>query len=75
MAAQNEELIEQVVGAFRERDADGRVRAHHAWYDLAAAERVEAFEQARLQRAMEAALDARGLSSTVKAVLGRIPRR
>lgn len=72
MAAQNETLIEQVVGAHRERDRDGRVRSHPAWHDLDAGERVEAFEAARLQRAMEAALDPRGLSSTVKAVLGRI---
>ncbi len=74
MAAQNETLIEQVVGARRERDRDGRVKSHPAWHDLDAAERVEAFEAARLQRAMEAALDADGLSTTVKAVLARIQK-
>ncbi len=72
MAVQNETLIEQVVGAHRERDVDGRVRSHPAWHDLDATERVEAFEAAQLQRKLEAALDPNGLSTTIKAVLGRI---
>jgi len=74
MATKNEELIEQVVSAHRARDVDGRVRSHHAWHDLDAAERVEAFEQARLSRTLEAALDPDGLSTTVKAVLSRLRR-
>lgn len=74
MTAQNQTLIEQVVGAHRERDRDGRVVSHPAWHDLDAAGRVEAFEATQLQRAMEAALDPGGLSSTVKAVLARLRR-
>ncbi|MFT3841833.1 MAG: hypothetical protein QM723_32885 [Myxococcaceae bacterium] len=74
MAAQNETLIEQVVGAHRERDVDGRVRSLPAWHDLDAAERLEAFEAARVQRKIEAALDAGGLSTTIKAVLSRLRR-
>ena len=74
MATKNEELIEQVVSAHRARDADGRVRSHHAWHDLDPAERVTAFEEARLARTLEAALDPQGLSTTVKAVLSRLRR-
>jgi hypothetical protein len=72
MATKNEELIEQVVGAHRARDVDGRVRSHHAWHDLDAAERVAAFEETRLARTLEAALDPQGLSTTIKAVLSRL---
>jgi hypothetical protein len=72
MAAQNETLIEQVAGAHRDRDVDGRVRSHPAWYDLDAAERLEAFDAAQRQRKLEAALDPEGLSTTIKAVLARL---
>lgn len=74
MAAANETLIEQVVSAHRERDVDGRVRSLPAWHDLDAAERLEAFEATRVQRKIEAALDAGGLSTTIKAVLARLQR-
>jgi len=74
MATKNEELIEQVVSAHRSRDADGRVRSHHAWHDLDEGERVLAFEAAQLARTLEAALDPQGFSTTVKAVLSRIRR-
>lgn len=66
------ELIEQVVSAWRPRDPDGGVRAHPAWHDLDAVERVEAFDEILRQRAIEAALDPQGLSSTAHAVLRRI---
>ena len=70
-----EALIEQTVSAYRPRDPrDGRVRAHPAWLDLDEAGREEAFERATRSRAIEAALDAAGLSSTAKAVLARIRR-
>lgn len=68
-------LIEQVVGAFRERDPDGRIKASPAWHDLEAADRDAAFEATVLQRSLESALDAEGLSSTAKAVLARIQSR
>jgi hypothetical protein len=67
-----ETLIEQAAAAFRGRDAHGRVLAHPAFHDLDDAGRVEAFEAARRLRAMEAALDADGLSTTARAVLARI---
>jgi hypothetical protein len=70
--AEREALIEQVVGAHRERDAEGRPRAHPAWHDLDEGARREAFEQTLTARRLEAALDPEGRSSTVKAVLGRI---
>ncbi|MGK0362868.1 MAG: hypothetical protein ACI9U2_005190 [Bradymonadia bacterium] len=65
-------LIEQVVGAFRERDPDGRIKTSPAWHDLEAADREAAFEATLTQRSLEAALDADGLSSTARAVLARI---
>ena len=67
-------LIEQVVGAFRERDPDGRVRPSPAWHDLEAADREAAFDATVAQRSLESALDAEGLSTTARAVLARIQR-
>jgi len=69
---EREALIEQVAGAFRPRDAFGELHGHPAFYDLDEAGRAEAFEVARRLRAMEAALDPEGLSTTAKAVLARI---
>jgi hypothetical protein len=65
-------LVEQAAGAFRERDAHGRVLAHAAWHDLDEAGRVEAFIVTAKLRALEAALDPDGLSTTARAVLARI---
>lgn len=65
-------LIEQVAGAYRGRDPHGNLRAHPAFYDLDPAGRAEAFELGRRLRAMEAALDPDGLSTTARAVLARI---
>jgi hypothetical protein len=70
----NEGLIEQVVGAYRETGAQGEIVASPAWHDLEPAERAEAFERSLVMRGVEAALDADGLSSTVRAVLGRLAR-
>jgi hypothetical protein len=67
-----EALIEAVAGAFRPRDPFGEVRGHPAFYDLDEEGRAEAFEAARALRAMEAALDPEGLSTTARAVLARI---
>ena len=69
---EREMLIEAAVGAWRPRRADGGIGTHPAWADLDAAGRSEAFEAARLQRRLEAALDREGLSSTARAVLARI---
>jgi hypothetical protein len=69
-------LIEQVAGAFRARDPlDGRAQPHPSWRDLDEAGRAEAFDQATRLRALEAALDPAGLSTTARAVLARIRRR
>ncbi|MCC6552109.1 MAG: hypothetical protein IT372_03680 [Polyangiaceae bacterium] len=67
-----ERLIEAAAGAYRDRDPHGAIRSHPAWHDLDDAGREEAFELARRLRAMEAALDPDGLSSTARAVLARI---
>ena len=72
--ADDELLIEQVVSAHRARDLDGRVKSHPAWHDLDAAGRAEAFDSTTLTRSLESALDGRGQSTTVKAVLARIRR-
>lgn len=66
------EAREAVGSAHRERDADGGVRAHPAWWDLDAADRVAAYVDAAAARRIEAALDPAGLSSTAHAVLARI---
>lgn len=70
-----ENLIEQVASAWRERDADGRVRAHPAWHDLDESGRREAFDVASRLRLLEAALDPEGRSTTARVVLARIRRR
>ena len=68
-----ETLIEQVVGAFRER-VRGEIRPAPAFYDLDEADRQEAFEATIEARQLEAALDPQGLSTTAHAVLARISR-
>ena len=67
-----ERLIEQVCSAHRERDVHGRVQWSPAWHDLDDAGRQRAFERTVASRAIEAALDERGQSTTVAAVLARI---
>jgi len=69
----NDDLIEEVAGAYRPRSTD-ELRYHPAWHDLDAAGRTRAYERARAQRPLEAALDPDGLSTTARAVLARIRR-
>jgi hypothetical protein len=64
-------LVEQVASAYRPVSTD-ELQYHKAWRDLSAAARVRAFELARAQRPLEAALDGEGLSTTARAVLARI---
>lgn len=71
-ARDREELIELAAAAWRPRDRDGRPRGHAAWHDLDAEARVEAYELGMRQRALEAAIDPDGLSTTARAVLARI---
>jgi len=72
---EREVLVEQAAGAWRPVRVDGSVGALPAWADLDDAGRAEAFEVARASRRLEAALDGRGWSSTVKVVMGRIAGR
>ncbi|MFO0597210.1 MAG: hypothetical protein U0228_17990 [Myxococcaceae bacterium] len=75
MTPEEQLLLEQVTSAHRERHVDGSVRSHPAWHDLDEARKREAFEAAAELRKMEAALDAGGQNTTVKAVLARILAR
>lgn len=75
MSDDREVLIEAVVSAFRPTDPQGRIRSHPAWHDLSGDDRDQAFDEATLQRELEAALDPDGLSSTAHAVLDRIRGR
>jgi hypothetical protein len=72
MTDDRDELIEQVVAAWRPRDLDGGVRSHPAWHDLDPGDRARAARLAAAQRRLEAALDPDGLSTTAHAVLARI---
>jgi hypothetical protein len=72
---EREELVEQAASAWRPRTRDGGVRAHPAWHDLDGPGREEAFELAREQRRLEAALDPEGLSTTARRVMERIRAR
>jgi hypothetical protein len=69
----NDDLIEEVAGAYRPRSTD-ELRYHPAWHDLDAKGRTRAYERARALRPLEAALDPDGLSTTARAVLARIRR-
>jgi len=67
-------LVAAATTAFRARDASGRVLTDPAWLDLDEDGRREAFEAAAALRALEAALDPGGLSTSARAVLARIRR-
>ncbi|MCB9780188.1 MAG: hypothetical protein H6742_16595 [Alphaproteobacteria bacterium] len=71
---ERQELIEAAVTAWRPTAPDGRILDHHAWRDLDAAGRIEAFDETLRAREVEAALDPQGLSGTARAVLGRLRR-
>ena len=65
-------LVEEAAGAWRPRGRSGEVRSSPAWNDLDAAGRLQVFEVTRQLRAIEAAADPGGLSSTACRVLARI---
>ena len=69
---EREALIEATAGAYRARDPHGGIRTLPAWHDLDDAGRIEAFDRARVLRALEAASDRDGLDTTARAVLARI---
>lgn len=66
-----ETLLEAALSASRDR-VDGLTLPHPAWLDLSPEDRVAAFDATTAARRLEAALDARGLSTTGKAVLARL---
>jgi hypothetical protein len=65
-------LVEAVLGAHRERDADGLPVAPPQWWDLSPEDRERAFRLQLAARRVEGLLDARGWSGTVKAVMERL---
>ena len=67
-----EALFEAATGAFRERDADGRVLPSPDWWDLSPEDRERLFELQAQSRLLERVLDDEGLSSTARAVLERL---
>ncbi|MGD8377582.1 MAG: hypothetical protein PVF68_15725 [Acidobacteriota bacterium] len=66
-------LLEAAAAAWRELSPDGRLRAAPAWWDLAPDDRDRLHRRQIEARLLEAALDPDGHSSTVKAVLARLP--
>jgi hypothetical protein len=68
-----EDLIEEVAGAWRPRPTD-ELRYHPSWHDLDAEGRRRAYDLSCAVRPLEAALDPDGLSTTARAVLARIGR-
>lgn len=70
--ADQELLIEQVAGAYRQRDPFRRLRPHASFFDLDESGREKAFVAASELRRVEAALDPERLSTTAHAVLARI---
>jgi hypothetical protein len=75
MKREDRDLMEQALSAWRPRDRDGAVRGHPAWHDLDPDARRAVYDETMRLRAIEAALDPDGLSSTAQAVLARIRGR
>ncbi|MCX5745265.1 MAG: hypothetical protein NT062_22540 [Proteobacteria bacterium] len=69
-----DELVEQVAGAWRPAPLAGELRYHPAWHDLDAAGRDNAAALASALRQAEASLDPDGLSSTARRLLALIRR-
>ena len=65
-------LIEKASSAFRERNASGRILPSPSWFDLTPADRESLFDLQLESRLIERALDTRGLSTSVQAVLSRL---
>ncbi len=65
-------LIENASSAFRERNAYGRILPSASWFDLTPADRESLFDLQLESRLIERALDLKGLSTTVQAVLSRL---
>ena len=73
MPDQVDELLEAATGAYREVDPHGRLRPAPSWWDLAPRDREQLHHRQLTARAMERAIDEQGRTSTVRAVLARLP--
>ena len=69
---ERDHLIEASVTAHRDRDAEGRLVPPAAWWDLPPEALDELYRRQMFTRAIEQVMDARGLSTTVRAVLSRV---
>jgi hypothetical protein len=69
---ERDQLVEATVSAWRPRTPGGVIMPHPSWADLAAADRVRAYDETLRARALESLVDTAGLSTTARAVLGRI---
>jgi hypothetical protein len=67
-----EQLVEEAVSAWRPRSPVGEILTHPAWADLPPEARWRAYDETLASRAIEAATDPEGLSTTARAVLARI---
>ena len=67
-----EVLIEAATSAWRERRPDHRILPASAWWDLPGEAREDLFRRQIAARALERAIDPRGWSGTVRAVMARI---
>jgi hypothetical protein len=67
-----EVLIESMLTAYRERGRHGLPMAPPAWADLSPEARLEAYRRQLAAREVERALDERGWSSTVRAVMEEV---
>lgn len=65
-------LIEAALTAWRPRSPDGLIHPHPAWADLPPSDRQALFDATLRSRAIESLIDPDGLSTTVRAVLGRL---
>ncbi len=65
-------LVEEAASAFRERNTSGRILPAPAWFDLPPLDRETLYRCQLESRQIERALNPKGLSSTVLAVLSRL---
>jgi hypothetical protein len=75
MRRESEELlIEAATAAFRGRNSSGRILPSPAWMDLSGEDRDRLFGSQLESRLLERCLDRTGLSTTARAVIGRLPQ-